>query len=135
MRMWLGLGVAGLSVLLCCGAGAAALVGLAVAGSQAIDEQAGTVVGDYYAALRDRDYERAYDLLCDPLQQRESPQGFQARMASRPAVTGYRVGDPSTMNEVTVPVEVTYSGGTRASQQVTLRQDTRSGELEICGVR
>lgn len=135
LRVWLGIGVAGLAFLLCCGGGAAALVGLVVAGSQAIDEQSRAVVGDYFGALRDRDYDRAYELLCDPAQGQESPERFRQRVAAEPAISDYRVGKSSTMDEITVPVEVTYTGGARDTLQVILRQDTRSGALEVCGIR
>lgn len=132
-RVWIGLGVAGLALVLCCGGGAAALVGLAVAGGQAVNEQARAVVGDYLAALRDKEYGKAYDLLCDTDQSRESPAEFERRVAAGPELAAYQVGEASVSDRVTVPVTLTYSGGDQDSQEVTLDQDTGSGRLEVCG--
>jgi hypothetical protein len=132
--MWIGLGVAALAVVLCCGGGAAALVGLAVAGTQAINEQARAVVGSYYQAVRDEHYGRAYELLCDTSKRRESPQEFQRRVSAEPHIASYQVGAATVANEVTVPVQVSYTGGSQATQKVSLAQNGRTGTLEVCGV-
>lgn len=133
-RMWLGLGVAALAVLLCCGGGAAALVGLAVTGTEAVNEQAQAVVGDYFDAVRERRYGRAYQLLCDDARRRESPAEFQERVSDGPTIISYRVGDAVLTNEITVPVEVTYSGGRQERLRASLAQDTGTGEFKICDV-
>ena len=39
--------------------------------------------------------------------------------------------DPQTL---TVPVDVTLSGGERETQQVTLAADQQTGGMEVCGV-
>jgi hypothetical protein len=135
LRMWIGLGVAGLAVVLFCGGGAAALVGLVVAGGQAANEQARAVVGDYFAAVKDKQYGKAYDLLCDSDQSRESPAQFERRVAAQPEISAYRVGEPSVAGRVTVPVDVTYSGGKQDFQLISLAQDSGTGRLEVCGVR
>jgi hypothetical protein len=133
--LWLGLGVAGLAVLLCCGGGAAGLVGLAVTGMQAQSEQARAVVGDYLGALKDKQYDRAYGLLCDAEQQRESPAEFEQRASTEPEITSYTVGRAERTQPVRVPVELVYAGGDRDSRRVTLAQDTGNGRLEVCGIR
>ncbi|HEY0696242.1 MAG TPA: hypothetical protein VGD43_00350, partial [Micromonospora sp.] len=93
LRMWVGLGIGALAVALCCGGGAVALVGLAVAGGQAVNEQSRAVVGDYFDALADEDYSRAYTLLCDADQQRETPGEFQRRVSAEPEVASYEIGE------------------------------------------
>ncbi|MFI6228954.1 hypothetical protein ACIBCR_16755 [Micromonospora echinospora] len=133
VRMWLGLGAGGLAVLLCCGGGAATLVGLAVSGTEALDEQGRAVTGDYYRALVDDRYAEAYDLLCRDLKQRESRPEFERRVTAEPAITSYRVGSLD-LNDLTVPVDVTLDGGGRETQQVTLVQSTTTGQFEVCGV-
>ncbi|WBB79709.1 hypothetical protein O7606_26850 [Micromonospora sp. WMMD882] len=133
VRMWLGLGAGALAVLLCCGGGTAALIGLAVAGTEAIDEQGRAVTGDYYRALTDDKYGEAYDLLCRSLKERESRPEFERRVTAEPEITSYRVGTVD-LNELTVPVEVVLDGGGRETQQVTLSQNGSTGQLEICGV-
>jgi hypothetical protein len=132
--MWLGLGVSGLTVLLCCGAGVVALVGLAVAGAEAVDEQSRVVVGDYLDAVRDKEYGKAYGLLCDSAQRRESPDDFERRVAAEPGIATYQIGEASVVNEVTVPVDVTYTGGGRETLRVFLSQDSGTGMLEVCGI-
>ncbi|MFF0234263.1 hypothetical protein [Micromonospora sp. NPDC005254] len=132
-RLWIGLGVGALAVLLCCGGGGAAVVGLAVSGVQAVREQGRTVTGDYYQALVERNYGRAYDQLCDDAQRRESRPEFERRAAAEPQVTAFRVGEVDTTN-LTVPVDVTLDGGDRERQQVSLGQDGQTGGMEVCGV-
>ncbi|MCG5443318.1 hypothetical protein ACIBEF_05655 [Micromonospora sp. NPDC050795] len=132
-RLWIGLGVGALAVVLCCGGGGTAVVGLAVSGVQAIREQARTVTGDYYQALVERNYGRAYDQLCDDAQRRESRPEFERRAAAEPQVTGFRVGEVDT-TYLTVPVDVTLDGGDRERQQVSLGQDGQTGGVEVCEV-
>ncbi|MEV4545459.1 hypothetical protein [Micromonospora echinaurantiaca] len=132
-RLWLGLGAGALAVLICCGGGGAAVVGLAVSGVQAIEEQGRTVSGDYYQALVERKFGAAYDQLCDDAQRRESRREFERRVAAEPQVAAYRVGEVDT-TDLTVPVDVTFSGGRQERQQVILGQDRQTGGLEVCGV-
>ncbi|MFD0784547.1 hypothetical protein ACFQZ8_11555, partial [Micromonospora azadirachtae] len=122
-----------LAVLLCCGGGGSAVVGLAVSGVQAVREQGRTVSTDYYQALVDRNFGQAYDQLCDDAQRRESQPDFESRVAAEPQVTAYRVGDVDT-NNLTVPVDVMLEGGRRERQQVILGQDPQTGGLEVCGI-
>jgi hypothetical protein len=132
--MWLGLGAAALAVVLCCGGGGVALVGLMISGSQALDEQARTVVGDYFEAVKTRRYGKAYNQHCDNVQRRESPREFQRRISAEPEITSYTVRETVLGNEVTVPVDVTYTGGVRDNLRVTMVQDSKTGTFEVCGV-
>jgi hypothetical protein len=131
--MWLGLGAGALALLLCGGGGTAAVIGLAVAGTQAIDEQGRAVADDYYRALVDDRYGEAYDLLCRDLKERESRPEFERRVTAEPEITSYRVGDVD-LNDLTVPVDVVLDGGGRETQRVTLAQNGGTGQLEVCGV-
>lgn len=133
-RMWLGLGVAALAVVICCGGGVIALAGLMVAGTEAVNEQARAVVGEYFEAVRDRQYGRAYQLLCDDARRRESPAEFEDRVAAELDITAYRVGDVALTDEIAVPVEVTYAGGRRDSLRASLAQDPDTAEFKVCDV-
>lgn len=133
-RVWFGLGAAGLAAVLCCGGGAVAFVGLLVSGSQAVNEQASAVVGDYYDAVRDGDYDRAYDLLCARERQRETQLRFRTRLATEPKVTNFSVGDATVASEVEVPVDLTYADGGSGRVWVSLNQDGSTGEFEVCGI-
>lgn len=134
MRMWIGLGVAGLAVLLCCGGGVAAVVGLTVAGTEAINEQARAVAGDYFEAVSNEEYDKAYDFLCDAAQRRESPREFEERVSEEPEIDSFLIGEVTVVSDLIVPVGVTYAGGGRDDLQVRLAQDGRTGALEICGI-
>lgn len=132
-RLWLGLGVGALAVLLCCGGGGTAVIGLVVSNVQAIQEQGRAVTGDYYQGLVERKYERSYDVLCDAARRRESRSEFERRVAAEPQIDSYRVGEVNT-TDLTVPVEVTFSDGGRGSQRVTLEPDRQTGDMRICGI-
>ncbi|WP_329111431.1 hypothetical protein OG792_26210 [Micromonospora sp. NBC_01699] len=134
MRLWLGLGVAGLAVLLCCGGGVAAVVGLTVSGVEAINEQAQVVAGDYFEAVSNQEFDKAYDFLCDAAQRRESPREFEQRVAEEPEIDSFRIGEVTATNDLIVPVGVTYTSGSRDNLRVRLTQDTRTGALEVCDI-
>ncbi|WP_320066893.1 hypothetical protein [Micromonospora sp. RTGN7] len=132
-RLWFGIGAGALAVLLCCGGGGAAVVGLLVSNVEAVREQGRAVTDDYYQGLAERKYAKSYDVLCDDAQRRESRAEFERRVAAEPQIDSYRVGDvdPTTL---TVPVSVTFNGGNRGDQQVTLATDGQTGAMEVCGV-
>ncbi|MGI5214429.1 hypothetical protein [Plantactinospora sp. CA-290183] len=134
VRMWLGLGVAALALLLCCGGGGAALVGLFVSGTEAVNEQAQAVVGDYFDALRREDFGEAYDQLCADAKRRESPREFEERVASEPEIASFQVGDVSVTTELAVPVDVTYTGGGQDNLRAVLDQDGSTGAFKVCAV-
>ncbi|GAA4152693.1 hypothetical protein GCM10022251_21130 [Phytohabitans flavus] len=132
-RVWLGLGVAGLATLLCCGAGGTALVGLVITQAESLNEQADTIVGDYFDALGTQRYSDAYKLLCNRLQRDESEAEFADRVSREPRVTSYQVGDVN-LTDLTVPADVTYTSGQQAQLEITLAQDQGTGQFEVCGV-
>jgi hypothetical protein len=132
-RMWLGLGVAGLAVVLCCGGGLAAVAGLLVAGTRALDEQAEIVITDYLEAISDEEYGEAYDLLCPDLQRRESLGAFERRVAAQPQISAFQVGDTDLTTDIIVPVRVTYATGGTDSLRFVMAQDSETGGLLVCG--
>jgi hypothetical protein len=132
-RLWLGLGAGALALLICCGGGGAAVIGLAVTGVQAVEEQGRRASQDYYQALVERKYGAAYEQLCESAQRRESRREFERRVIDEPQVADYRVGEVDTTT-LTVPVDVTYTGGDRDRQQVTLEQDQQTGAMEVCAI-
>lgn len=132
-RMWLSLGIAGLAAVLCCGAGGTALVGLVITQAESLNEQADTIVGDYFDALAQQRYPDAYKLLCNDLQRGESEAEFAARVSREPRVTSYQVGDVN-LTDLTVPADVTYATGGRDRLEITLAQDGSTGQFEVCGI-
>jgi hypothetical protein len=133
-RLWLRLGVAGLAVAVCCGGGLAAVIGLFITGTRAINEQAQTVVTSYLDDVRAGRYSEAYDLLCDDLQGRETRGQFAARVSDEPRINEFVVGDVSILTEIALPVDVTYRSGNRETLRFLLMQDRSNGALEVCGI-
>ncbi|GIF68636.1 hypothetical protein Ais01nite_66710 [Asanoa ishikariensis] len=135
-RLWLGLGVAGVFALLCCGGGIASVAGLTVFGVRAIEEQARVVVTDYVEALQHAEYADAYALLCDSRQRAQSPTDFAATESLAPRIDRFQVGSISTgsTNGIIVPVDVTYATGSSSTLSFTMAQDRGTGGLEVCGV-
>jgi hypothetical protein len=131
-RVWLGLGVAALAVVLCCGGGLAAGAGLVVTGSAAINEQAHAAVEDYLQAVGAGRYSQAYRQLCDDLRVQQSLSEFTARVSQQPRVRDYELFQTRVRgNEVVVPATVTYTNGTQAEVDYRVAQET-SG-LRFCG--
>jgi hypothetical protein len=134
-RVWWGVGAGALAVVLFCGGGTAALIGLATVGAKAVDEQATVVVGGYFDAVRQKRYDDAYGMLCEQAQDDESPGEFSRRIAAEQTIRSYDVGTVSLVTTVpVVPVKVVYDTGDNANLQVSLRQDRNTGEFEVCGV-
>ncbi|WP_433828904.1 hypothetical protein ACQP2E_06245 [Actinoplanes sp. CA-015351] len=132
-RIGLGFGIAGGIALLVCGGGVAALFGLATAMDNAINEQADVVVTRYMDAVQDRDFAKAYDLLCEDSQAEEGRVEYSARMSSTETVRDFAVGDVD-LTYGTVPVNVTYADGDTAVLKAELAQNTSTGAFEVCGV-
>ncbi|GAA1864279.1 hypothetical protein [Asanoa iriomotensis] len=134
-RLWLGLGAAALFVVLCCGGGIAALTGLGIFGVQAIDERARVVVTDYVDALERAEYGEAYALLCDSQQVAQTPDDFAAVESRAPRIDSFLVHKTqTTTTDIIVPVDVTYASGSTTTLRFVLRQDSGTGEFEVCGV-
>ncbi|MEE6258697.1 hypothetical protein [Plantactinospora sonchi] len=133
LRMWLGIGVAALAVLLVCGGGGAALIGLLVSSTEAVNEQAKAVVTDYFDAVDDEQFSQAYNLLCDATKQRESPTEFARRVGAEPDIASFQVGDLVMGNTLSVPVDVTYAQGGQDQLHALLEQDPVNG-LTICEI-
>src|SRR5690242_16814847 len=86
-RVGLGLGLGAGVLLLVCGGGATAAVGLVTVMSSALNEQADVVVGHYLGALRDREWGQAYDMLCEQARERETQSQFISRVSSQEQIT------------------------------------------------
>jgi hypothetical protein len=127
--------VAVLAVVLCCGGGLVAGGGLLIAGVQAVNEQADSVMNQYLTAIRDEEYQTAYDLLCDRIQKQETVESFTDSVESGPRLTGFEIGTLEVTNNLQVPVTETYADNSRAELTYTLFQDSGTGKLEVCGSR
>lgn len=136
-RVWLGLGVAGAVLAVCCGAGVVSFGGLFLTSYQAVNEQAHRAVGDYLDAEIAGDLEEAYELRCERDRRSESLSEYRDRVSSLPRIESYELSDVEITPEgsVRVPAVVNYENGRRERLLVPLAQDETTGELEVCGWR
>lgn len=118
--------------MLCCGGGLTAIVGLLVTQVAAINEQSRAVVSQYLDALREEDYDAAYDLLCDEEQAALSKDRFETRERSRKKINNYEVGEFDVYSE-SVNVRETYRDGSVEDVNYFLRADQQDARLEVCG--
>jgi hypothetical protein len=130
-RIGLGLGVGAGVLLLVCGGGLAALIGLGTSMQAALEERAHAAVTGYLDALRDRRYDQAYGLLCDRAKREESRTEFRQRVTADEQISSYRLGGLNTIN-LSVPVSATYADGDAAELDAFLGQDTGTGAFEVC---
>lgn len=134
MRLWLGLGAAGLFVLLCCGGGVAAIAGLGIFSVEAADERARVVVTDYIDALQHAEYDQAYALLCDARQRQQTADDFARIESLAPRIDQYQIHRLEPTTPIVVPVDVTYTTGMSSTLRFYLQQDTGTGDFEVCTV-
>jgi hypothetical protein len=135
LRVGLGLGIGGAAVVLVCGGGIAATVGLFSVMGSALNEQAHVVVGQYFAAVKAQRYAEAYNSQCQDVKDRESQAEFTQRITSTQPIASYAVGNVDlTSVDLSVPVKVTYTGGGSADLQVYLGQNRETGEFQVCGI-
>jgi len=132
-RIGLGLGLGAGVLLLVCGGGAAAAVGLVTVVGSALNEQADVVVSHYLDALRDREWSKAYDMLCEQAKQRENEAQFTSRVAAAEPIASWDVGTVDLVR-LAAPVAVTYADGDTADLHAYFGQSRETGGFEVCGV-
>jgi hypothetical protein len=132
-RIGWGLGIAAGVIVLICGGGVAALIGIGVSATGALQERAEAAVSDYLDAVEAKRYDDAYSLLCDSTQEDESSAEFRARIAGEEVITDYTFGDFNIVS-MTMPVDATYASGASAELSAALEQDTDTGEFEVCSI-
>ena len=134
-RIGTSLGLAGGALVLACGGGVAAAVGLVTVTSRALNEQVHVVVRDYLDDVRAKRYNEAYDEQCQQAKDRESRAEFAGRVAEEDPIASYRIGDISlTSLNQSVPVDVTYADGGTGQLYVSLGQNPQTGRYQVCGV-
>jgi hypothetical protein len=132
-RMWIGLGVGAALLVVCCGGGLVAFIGLVVAQNRAIPAEATAVVNRYLDDVTHEDFRDAYDQLCGADQDKESLQEFTTRKRTEATIEQYQVGQPRVeQSQVEVPVHLYTSSGF-LDWIFTLVEDQQAGGLRICG--
>jgi hypothetical protein len=131
-RVGTSLGIVAGIVVLVCGVGAVAGIGLATSITSALDEQAEVVVSRYLDDLQERDFDGAYGQLCQDARDSESLTDFTARMSGTEPFDSYRVGSLSMGVRLTVPVEIVYPDGDSTQLEADLAQNRSTGKFEVC---
>jgi hypothetical protein len=135
LRVGWGLGIGAAVLLLVCGGGVSALIGLGVLMNRALNEQADVVVSAYLTDLKDRRYTEAYAALCDERKAQISEAEFASQQAGRETISDWDVGTLDlTSVDLAVPVEVTYSDGRTGQLQAYLGQNEETGAFQVCSV-
>jgi hypothetical protein len=132
--LWIGLGVGGLVLVLCCVGGLFGFGLILVSGAEKVKTEAHQVVTDYLSALQREDYNKAYDLLCPAATAHESADDFAARERRQPHPLSYQVGQTQIGNTIVVPATVRFDSGDTRQLQFRLSQDTSTGDLKVCDV-
>jgi hypothetical protein len=134
-RIGLGLGIGGAVLALFCGGGVAAGVGLFSVGGKALNEQAHKVVTSYFTDVQNKRYSQAYAQQCADVREQESQAEYAARVAATEPITGFQVGDVNIADvDLTVPVAVRYDDGRSGTLRVSLGQNSKTGQFQVCGV-
>jgi hypothetical protein len=134
-RLWIGLGVAGAVLALCCGAGIVSLGGLVVIGVQAVNEQAERAVGDYLDAEIAGRWREAYQQRCERDRRVESLSEFTRRASDQPRIRSYELGEVDlTGTDIRLLAEVEYADGRSERLLVPLERNPETGMLEVCGL-
>ncbi|BCJ51503.1 hypothetical protein Asp14428_29780 [Actinoplanes sp. NBRC 14428] len=120
-------------LVLVLGGGVAAAVGLTTVATNALNEQADVVVGDYLDAIRDRRYGAAYDMLCQQTRDTRSEAEFTREVSAEEPIASYDVGR-FDMVQLSAPVDVTYVDGSTGRLRAYLAQNRRTGGFEVCRI-
>ena len=133
LRLGLGLGVGAAVLVLVCGGGLAAAFGLTAIMSNALDEQAQVVIGDYLEDLEAKRYSEAYDKLCAPERARTTEAEFTSEVAADEPITDWQVGEVD-LTSLGVPVSVTYANGETGQLEAVLGQNPETGQFQVCSL-
>jgi len=134
-RIGLGLGIGAGVLVLACGGGVAALAGLGVIMTNALNEQAKVVITDYLDDVKAKRYGEAYDSLCAQAKATTTRSEFTADAQRAEPLQSWRVGDLDLASvELAVPVDVTYADGGTGQLNAYLGQSRETGQFQVCSV-
>jgi hypothetical protein len=132
-RRWIALAWSGAAALVLCVGGVVGIGALAIFGSQMIVDQSTAAVENYLTAVRDRDYPKAYSMLCAAERHRISERQFESQQRQRP-VSNFTVLRPDlTQQAIVVPAVLYYYSGGQTTLRYQIAQNESTGEFEVCG--
>jgi hypothetical protein len=87
---------------------------------------------DYFTALRDQNYSKAYDLRCAAFKAQISEPDFAQREQANGSVSDFNINDFQRQNDTTTTEgDVTRSG---VSYHVTVRLEKEDGDWKVCEI-
>jgi hypothetical protein len=129
-RLWIGLGVGGLVLALCCVGGVLGIGVIASGSEDLVRGQATSVVRTYLEALAEQSYTDAYDQLCGKITQNLSRRDFEVQVG-QPRVTQYSIGAVEVTTPIIVNATVTQAGRNPVAHRYEIVQSGTA--LQICG--
>jgi hypothetical protein len=134
-RLWIGLGVGGALLALCCVGGIFGFGALLVQTSRNLTNQATTVVTSYLGALRDSEYAKAYEQLCAGLRRQVSLESFAASQREVPRVLNFTLDAPQPQgSSVWVQAHVNREDGPQEPAFRLVQEGRGTVALKICGI-
>jgi hypothetical protein len=129
-RLWIGLGIGGLILVLCCAGGIAGIGVLAAGGDSIARSQATSVVRTFLEAIKQEKYSDAYAELFDDITEKVTLADFQ-RTYGADKLDSYAVGQVDATNSITV--DVTLNWQTRGTVEAQYTLVPAAPVLKICG--
>jgi hypothetical protein len=129
-RLWIGLGIGGLILVLCCAGGIAGIGVLAAGGDSIARSQASSVVRTFLEAVRGEKYSDAYAELCDQITERVTLADFE-RVYGAEKLESYVVGAVNATDTITVDATLTWED--RGTVQARYTLVPAAPVLKICG--
>jgi hypothetical protein len=128
-NLWIGLGVGGALLLVCCVGGVLGFGLLVAGGNRIVESEAKAVVQDYLDSQRKGDYNRAYTLLCRDIINRLSEGQFEERVSAE-RVLEFSVGDVRITNrDIVVDASVRRESGTQTEGYPVVQE---GGVFKVC---
>jgi hypothetical protein len=128
--LWIGLGVGGALLLLCCVGGILGFGLLVAGGNRIVEAEAKAAVQDYLEAQRRSDFPAAYDHLCRDITDNLSLEQFEERYGDS-RVLEFTVDTVTITRVIVVYATVVRAGAESRSEEFPVVQE--GGEFKVCG--
>jgi hypothetical protein len=129
--LWIGLGVGGLVLLLCCVGGAFGIGVLFIGGTEQVKREAEATVTTYLDAVQGQQWDLAHQQLCARYAARMSPSQLATQERRQP-FTAYTLDEPTLAETVDVVARLTTSSG---EVRRLFQLDTEGSRLAICAMQ
>jgi hypothetical protein len=133
-RRWVAGGIAAAIVLLLCLGGAGGLAALVVLSGRVISDEAQTAVENYLTALKEGQFDHAYDLQCVSERARLSRSEFVAEQSDQTRISTFAVtGLQQRTDDVLVSTRITFVDATTQTVRYRTVQESGTTTMDVCG--